>query len=282
MRNTVVEYRPLISWIFNAQGIRGWLFNRALHMQHRRLYCYDCLMERGIVPLPPLTYPASDSTLATSRQFLEMVHWDEKPSFSVPGGRLYTYVITLQGEWRFTETGPEFAVDLLSKHSMHSDAAREVAFAGEFFVRRRRGRRREQDTKESGSWEELEVAGYGTSLQRSSASEESLRMSRKPSHPIGGSRNPRHFVLIIDNDSGTYRPENGTLYALREYLERNLPGLKVQAMASDDEKLKQWKEEQKPKKEVLKARKLVQLSSSSSSVGSSDIELDEEEDQSLQ
>lgn len=47
-------------------------------------------------------------------QFLDMVHYDT-------GGRLFTYVITLDGMFRFTETGKEFGIDLLSKHTMHSD-----------------------------------------------------------------------------------------------------------------------------------------------------------------
>ena len=47
-------------------------------------------------------------------QFLKMVHYDQ-------GGRIFTYVITLDGLFRFTETGKEFGIDLLSKHTMHSD-----------------------------------------------------------------------------------------------------------------------------------------------------------------
>lgn len=34
------------------------------------------------------------------------------------GHRLYTYVITLDAQWRFTETGDEFAIEMLSKHSV--------------------------------------------------------------------------------------------------------------------------------------------------------------------
>jgi hypothetical protein len=30
-------------------------------------------------------------------------------------------VITLDGMFRFTETGKEFGIDMLSKHTMHSD-----------------------------------------------------------------------------------------------------------------------------------------------------------------
>jgi hypothetical protein len=311
-----VEYRPLISWIFNGKGIRGWLLSRALHMQHRRIYCYDPTTKFGLVRTPPAISKIEAGgegnqevedcdEFAASKQFLEMVHWDEKPHKDLPGGRLYTYVITLQGEWRFTETGPEFTVDFLSKHSMHSDVSKEVAFAGEFFIRRRRrrGGMKYSDEKqkseqidpdkpdgktESTKEEETEFEEPGAArkdeenitesgresksdemegLTQASSSED-LRISNKPAHPTGKSRDPRHFVLIIDNDSGTYRPDKKTLPSLQKYLERNLPGLKVKAMACDDEKLKKWKEEQKPKKAVLKAKKAEQSSSSSSSSSS--------------
>jgi hypothetical protein len=255
---------------------------------------------------------------AASRQFLEMVHYDEKPHPKVPGGRLYTYVITLQGEWRFTETGPEFTIDFLSKHSMHSDVCKEIACAGEFFVRRRRGHkkssssgsapiRKESLGKESQDGEkneeEFEEAGFGTekdnegdekssektktedhddSNQGSSkdksddANASELNVSDKPAHRVGRSRDPQNFVLIIDNDSGTYRPDSKSLPSLQKYLERNLPGLKVKAMACDDERLKKWKEEQKSKKEVLKARKIAQASSSSESSSDEEaVQLDE-------
>jgi hypothetical protein len=245
---------------------------------------------------------------AASRLFLEMVHYDEKPHPKVPGGRLYTYVITLQGEWRFTETGPEFAIDFLSKHSMHSDVSKEVACAGEFFVRRRQGHKKSPSSGSghvrNGSFgqrksqdgekkeEEFEEAGFGTEKDNEKDEKSSektktddhddskegsskdksddvnaseFNVSDKPAHRVGRSRDLQNFVLIIDNDSGTYRPDSKSLPSLQKYLERNLPGLKVKAMACDDEKLKKWKEEQKPTKEVLKARKVAQVSSSSES-----------------
>jgi hypothetical protein len=270
--------------------------------------------------------------------FLEMVHYDEKPHPKVPGGRLYTYVITLQGEWRFTETGPEFSMDFLSKHSMHSDVAKQVAFAGEFFVRRRRGKggmhmsnhenvangnhSKDDDIQEENK-DSFEGPGFESGAadpkqddgkekekedkkkevkegQKEEAEEEdkeeakeegddgkseskahnddsenpksagsgsnprnSFSVSNKASHNKGRSREPGDFVLIIDNDSGTYRPDSKTLPLLQKYLERNLPGLKIKAMACDDERLKKWKEEQKPKKDVVKAHKYAQKSGSS-------------------
>ena len=319
--------------MFTGKGIRGWLLQRGLHAQHRRIYCYDAATKYGLVntpreiskmeagdaqsQLPDNEKVYGEDEFAASRQFLEMVHYDEGPGPNIPGGRMYTYVITLQGEWRFTETGPEFSIQFLSKHSMHSNVAQEIAHAGEFFIRRRRGKggmklsnresgkaekkhevkNRQDEEHHMEKSESFEGPGFGskdpndqedhkedhkekddedTTLNHSSPPGSSSGkkppqhqdwddVSHKPAHSIGRSRHPQDFVLIIDNDSGTYRPESKYLPLLQKYLERNLPGLKVKAMACDDEKLKKWKEEQKPKKEVVKARNVAQASSSSSS-----------------
>lgn len=312
---------------------------RGLHAQHRRIYCYDKATKYGLVASPPAISKLEagdvqnelsphqqekvkdEDEFAAARQFLEMVHYDEKLGKDIPGGRLYTYIITLQGEWRFTETGPEFAIQFLSKHSMHSDLAKEVACAGEFFIRRRRGKGgmklsdgHEDDKPEiDGKGERVDDAGtrsdsfegpgYGSAREdhdkdketkdhkeedekteidshekkehsegsthgESSSRQDPIHISNKASHKAGRSHDPRHFVLIIDNDSGTYRPDSKTLPSLQKYLEQNLPGLKIKAMACDNEQLKKWKEEQKPKKDVVKAGRVAQRSSSSSSSSS--------------
>jgi len=341
--------------MFTGRGIRGRLLQRGLHAQHRRVYSYNSKTTFGHVPAPsavvkeevgnaqkfvPVHVKSEDDVdeFAASRQFLKMVHYDEAPGPNVPGGRLYTYVITLQGEWRFTETGPEFAIQFLSKHSMHSDVAPEIAVAGEFFVRRRRRKggmplshehhEHEKENKEEGDDTDVDDLNTGVkrrfscaSIQPPGAAEKKAfkdhsnergekekhddagsdsqdykekheqediganevnenrgtqsdteSISHRPSHTIGRSRHPSDFVLIIDNDSGTYRPGKSQLPSLKKYLERNLPGLKIKAMACDDPKLKQWKEEQKPKKEVTKARHISQPSSNSESSGDSDSE----------
>jgi hypothetical protein len=259
-----------------------------------------------------------------------MVHYDETTG---PGGRMYAYVITLQGEWRFTETGPEFSIQFLSKHAMHSDISHEVACAGEFFIRRRRGRGRmkslsgdekpkkneeknecqtesqrfgtgegndekgdndkeewkyhrtkeeeNDDMKRKGDTDNEEEgyhnggeSGYDASRKpRSSehiSKQDFVQVSNKPSHKVGRSRDPRNFVLIIDNDSGTYRPDSKTLPSLQKYVSRNLPGLKVKAMAWDDKKLKKWKQEQKPKKKLVKEMRVAETSSSCSSSSEED------------
>ena len=314
---------------------------RGLHAQHRRIYCYDKATKYGLVASPPAIskLEAGDASrelssqeqekvknedeFAAARQFLEMVHYDEKPGKDIPGGRLYTYIITLQGEWRFTETGPEFAIQFLSKHSMHSDVSREIACAGEFFIRRRRGeggmklsdnirtkpeidgkgQRVEDSAKRSNSFEAPGYEGFGDELEKdkkesehkeedektvmgphgnedisegstqgeTSCPPDPIHISKKASHKAGRSRDPRNFVLIIDNDSGTYRPDSKTLPSLQKYLEQNLPGLKVKVIACDDHRLKKWKEEQKPKKYVVKARRVDQRSSNSSSYSDNEV-----------
>ena len=92
--------------MFQGTGFRGTILNKALHHQHERIYKYNSNTEFGTFS----DGPGNDMTL----QFLEMVHYDQ-------GGRIFTYVITLDGMFRFTETGKEFGIDLLSKHTMHSD-----------------------------------------------------------------------------------------------------------------------------------------------------------------
>jgi hypothetical protein len=51
--NEFVEFRPFIVWVFNVKGIRGYIFNRSLHAQHRRIYCYDPATKTGLVATPP-------------------------------------------------------------------------------------------------------------------------------------------------------------------------------------------------------------------------------------
>ncbi|EAQ83115.1 hypothetical protein CHGG_10933 [Chaetomium globosum CBS 148.51] len=115
-----VEFRPMIGRMFSSTGLRGRILNKVLHKQHERIYNFDSSTEYGSFP------PCSDEA---SLQFLRMAHFDE-------GGRIFTYVLTLDGMLRFTETGKEFGIDMLSKHTMHSDVATYIACSGEFFIRR--------------------------------------------------------------------------------------------------------------------------------------------------
>lgn len=66
----------------------------------------------------------------------------------------------------------------------------------------------------------------------------------KSSPPV----DPAKYELIIDNDSGTYRPNKDLIPIFRKFLERNLPGLKIVVMACDDDKLQKMKDEQRKTK----------------------------------
>lgn len=97
--------------MFEGTGPRGKVLHVALHKQHARIYQYNKRSKHGILP----DGPGREMTL----KFLEMAHFDQ-------GGRIFTYVISLDGLLRFTETGKQFGIDLLSKHTMHSDVSVSV------------------------------------------------------------------------------------------------------------------------------------------------------------
>src|SRR5436190_7802767 len=117
-----VEFRPSVASTFTSRGLPGRIFNRALHHQYARIYNHDQSTVYGVFPSP---------SLGLTKKFLEFVDYGR-------GGRLFTYVLTLDGQWRFTETGKEYRIDMLSKHTMHSNVSIYIAYSGEFFVRRLR------------------------------------------------------------------------------------------------------------------------------------------------
>lgn len=106
-----MNFKPFVSGMFTAKGIRGKILNRALHHQHERLYNYDRQTEYGVFPE---TEEGKDPDQDVTKKFLDLVHHDQ-------GARIFTFIITLDGLFRFTETGKEFGIDLLSKHTMHGD-----------------------------------------------------------------------------------------------------------------------------------------------------------------
>ncbi|KAI0970224.1 hypothetical protein F4678DRAFT_133247 [Xylaria arbuscula] len=240
-----VEFRPIIGLLFRSAGLRGHILNKALHHQHGRIYNFDKSTEWGKFK------PCSEEA---SRQFLKLAHFDE-------GARVFTYVITLDGLMRFTETGKEFGIDLLSKHTMHSDAQIYVACAGEFFVRRIKKHK------------------------KTNSADDDQPTPSPSGEAEGGSRTepwnarPQDYELIIDNDSGTYRPDKAVLPDLRDFLERNFPGLKVTVLGCDDEEDQKLKENQrKMKKNQGSNVMMLNRSPSASSLSSSDISnLDEME-----
>ncbi|KAJ7708835.1 hypothetical protein B0H17DRAFT_916441 [Mycena rosella] len=218
LRHRFVGYRPFINWMFADSGIAGRILYHGLRRQYRTVYMCDKRTVWGVVDAPDEGKDDGASE-ALARQFLDMTAWGE-------GAKLFTYVITLDGEWRFTETGPEFGIDLLSKHSMHADLAKEIAYSGEFFVRPKDAAKEKQ-------------------LQESEADDAAQK---------DASRTPKDYELIIDNDSGTYRPKKELLPVLQEWLAdaRRLGGLGgVRAMDGFDEELKGMKAERAKEKEAL-------------------------------
>ncbi|KAH0836072.1 hypothetical protein AYO21_02713 [Fonsecaea monophora] len=266
-----VEFRPFVAGMFTAHTIRGRLLNRALHHQHARIYNYDKTTKYGVFqePCPEMT-----------KLFLEMVNYDE-------GGRIFTYVLTLDGQLRFTETGKEFGIDLLSKHTMHSDVSIYIAFSGEFFIRRikhAKAHRNDDNVHPSDEThppatppeEERDNIGTSSSSGGGSSSQAHDAQPLTNGTAASESREPWHYELVIDNDSGTYRPNAAKLPLLRSYLTENFPGLKVRTLdcQADAELQQKLKSEQREKKKQSRGGKQVMYlqNMSLSSLSSSDEE----------
>ena len=223
-----VEFKPFVKGMFTHSGIRGFVLSKALHHQHARVYNFDKSTVWG-----RFDGPSKEMT----KQFLELLHYDQ-------GGRIFTYVLNLDSLFRFTETGKEFGIDMLSKHTMHSDVSIYIAFSGEFFIRRLKHPNKPPppEPAEETSQSHPEVAGDN------------------PAHPpndISGGppeddppTDPAYYELIIDNDSGTYRPNAKLLPLLKKYLAASLPGLHIQVLdcGADEEKMNKWKQQQRDRK----------------------------------
>lgn len=233
-----VEFKPFVAGMFNSKSLRGRILNRALHHQHSRVYNYDRDTVYGSFPSPSF-----EMTL----KFLELVHYDH-------GGRIYTYVITLDGQWRFTETGKEFGIDLLSKHTMHSDVNIYIAFSGEFFIRRLKNANKPPLEQETHPPAEIEGG---------------------PPH-ADPPTDPAYYSLVIDNDSGTYRPNAKLLPDLKRFMQHNLAGLKIVTLDSqgDAERMAKMKTEQRERKKREGTHKAYMQNDSDSMSSSDEEELD--------
>jgi hypothetical protein len=221
--------------MFSKAGLRGRVLNKALHHQHSRVYNFSNSTENGIVK------PRSEEA---SLQFLKMVHYDE-------GGRIFTYVLTLDGLLRFTETGKEFGIDLLSKHTMHSDVNIYIACSGEFFIRRLRHPKEPTDAPNQETHPNANLPGG------------------PPNSPPP--QDPKSYELVIDNDSGTYRPKGDLLPKLKEFLNENFPGLHVVVKECTDKKLDKMKKEQRERKKK-EGQNIELVQNSDDEISSSDEE----------
>ncbi|EWY96517.1 hypothetical protein FOYG_05192 [Fusarium oxysporum NRRL 32931] len=238
-----VEFRPIIASIYSSAGLRGTILNKALHSQHRRIYNFNASTEYG-------DFDACSPE--ASEQFLKLVHFDE-------GGRTFTYVLTLDGMFRFTETGKEFGIDMLSKHTMHSDVETYIACSGEFFIRRLK----------------KPLASDDVHPHTKTHPQEDIPGGPPKEHPP---HDPAYYQLIIDNDSGTYRPDKSTLPYLKEFLEKNFPGLGIITMHWEDQELQDMKKNQRNVKKNEGRMINMVMNRSQSSISSAESELDDREE----
>ena len=113
---------------------------------------------------------------------------------------------------------------------MHSDVNIYIAFSGEFFIRRLKTPHQSPDEPETHP--PADIGGGPPDDQ--------------PPH------DPAYYALVIDNDSGTYRPNPKLLPQLKEFMQHNLPGMKVQTLdcTADQEKMDRMKTEQRERKKA--------------------------------
>ncbi|KAI0357325.1 hypothetical protein OH77DRAFT_1475898, partial [Trametes cingulata] len=256
LRHRYVGFAPFVKAMFRARGIEGILLNRALHKQHRAIYKWDSNTIWGVVGQDSEGKKAKENgdnqgegeekdashterpDEAFARKFLEMTAYGTE-------GRIFTYVIMLDGQWRFTETGEEFAIQLLSKHTMHADVAVEIAYSGEFFVRRVHSSNRSSEKHHAGETANGDDVPPQNGHADDPAEDTDTDAESDTDHPDPSSLPPSAYELVIDNDSGTYRPSKDLLPTLAAYLARpaNLGALgRVRAMDGFEERLKKWKE----------------------------------------
>ena len=143
---------------------------------------------------------------------------------------------------------------------MHSDVNIYIAFSGEFFIRRS-----SKPHHEGGEMENEET--------HPPAELEGGPPKDEPPH------DPAYYTLIIDNDSGTYRPNAKILPDLKAFLQKNLPGLRIITLdcTAESEKMDKWKNEQRERKKK-EGKGVVVVQGDSGSISSSDEEdLDEQQ-----
>ncbi|KAK5084082.1 hypothetical protein LTR70_008044 [Exophiala xenobiotica] len=256
MYHRYVEFKPFVAGMFTDVSFRGRILNRALHHQHSRVYNYDASTVYGIFEKP---------CIEMTKQLLEFCHYDL-------GGRIYTYVLSLDGLWRFTETGKEFGIDLLSKHTMHSDVSIYIAFSGEFFIRRLKHPHRETRRSRGGSSETHHDPVGNVEPPAEDPEDEDAHKDQHSHQQVP--KDPSYYELIIDNDSGTYRPNADFLPLLKQYMSQNFPGLRVATLdcQKDEEEMQKLKNQQRDRKKHSGKQITYLQNSSMSSLSSSDVE----------
>ena len=154
---------------------------------------------------------------------------------------------------------------MLSKHTMHSDV--NVSLSS--------GRNRSQC-----SWQ-IYIAWSGEFLiRRLSKPKQPATDPSQHTHPSedipGGPphsappKDPSHYELIIDNDSGTYRPVKELIPVLKSFLKRSFPELHIEVMECDDKKLDEIKDAQRKMKKKEGDGRIYGQASDGGSISSGD------------
>jgi hypothetical protein len=134
---------------------------------------------------------------------------------------------------------------------MHSNVNIYIAYSGEFFIRR---------------------------LAKPDESATAPDQKTHPAENIPGGppdepapKDPKMYELIIDNDSGTYRPKGDLLGDLKKFLNENLPGLHIVVKECNDKELSKWKDEQRDMKKK-QGQTMAVIKDSDGEIDSSDEE----------
>ncbi|GAB0494488.1 hypothetical protein MMPV_005782 [Pyropia vietnamensis] len=189
---------PAAQQIFSSNP-QAFLARGLIKAQHARLCGGGIALDDGVVSTVRRALAGLTGAIATAPEFFALVH------NGIRGGksRFFTYVL-LAGDragsarLRFSETGASFFDDARSKHAVHSNAAEEVVYSGEFHIR-------------THAREAQEALGQAV---------------------VTGNRGlpPRPPTLVLDNGSGTYAPSKEHLPLLRQVFQRNFPDMDVQAV----------------------------------------------------
>lgn len=147
---------------------------------------------------------------------------------------------------------------------MHSDVSIYISFSGEFFIRRLK---KPPPPKHEHNEDKPDDYDIEPPSAEPSDKEKDRRPSKEPN------KDPHEYELIIDNDSGTYRPNAKYLHTLRDFMQKNLPGLKVVTLdcQADEEKMNKMKNEQRERKKQG-GHMTYQQNHSTGSISSSDEE----------
>lgn len=189
---------PAAQQIFSA-GPQAFMVRSLIKAQHARLCGGGIALDDGVVSSMRRALAGQTGAIATAAEFFALVHSGVRGSKS----RFFTYVL-LAGDrtgcarLRFSETGANFFDDARSKHAVHSNAAEEVVYSGEFHIR--------------------------THVREAEAAAASAVVAGTTGPP------PRPPTLVLDNGSGTYAPDKKHLPLLRHVFERNFPAMDVQAV----------------------------------------------------